>query len=85
MARIPDAEIDRLERAVNLVVEAPNLRFDNEWVRGPAHGRAAAEGYAYEWDVQLSPRGARQWGQNAKRGVGGQPYLNVTPQGRLSH
>lgn len=60
-------------------------RFENEWVRGPAHGRAAREGHAYEWDVRLSPKGATVWGQHAKRGADGQLYINVTPGRHLSH
>lgn len=60
-------------------------RFGNEWRQGPAHGRAALAGHRREWDVQLSQAGWRRWGQAAKHGVGGQPYLNVTPDGFLSH
>ena len=60
-------------------------RFGNEWVRGPAHGRSAAEGHAYEWDVRLSARGVTVWGQYAKRGADGQLYVNVTPTGYLAN
>ena len=60
-------------------------RFGNVWQQGPAHGRAAAEGFSREWDVQLSATGAKRWGKAAKSGVGGKPYLNVTPDGFLSH
>jgi hypothetical protein len=60
-------------------------RFGNEWQQGPAHGQAAAAGFTSEWDVQLSAAGARRWGQFAKKGVGGKQYLNLTPDGFLSH
>jgi Novel toxin 17 len=60
-------------------------RFGNEWQQGPAHGRAAAEGFSREWDVQLSPAGVRRWGRDAKQGAGGRWYLNITPNGFLSH
>src|SRR6266705_495941 len=60
-------------------------RFGNEWREGPAHGLAAATGFTREWDVQLSTRGAGRWGRFAKRGVGGDLYLNLTPIGQLSH
>jgi hypothetical protein len=60
-------------------------RFGNEWEQGPAHGRAAADGYSREWDVQLSAVGVTRWGRAAKTGVGGQPYVNITPDGFLSH
>src|SRR5437016_13129307 len=59
-------------------------RFGNEWQQGPAHGAAAANGFSREWDVQLSPAGVTRWGKAAKKGVGGQPYLNITPDGFLS-
>lgn len=59
-------------------------RFGNVWQEGTAHGRAHAEGYAREWDVQLSRRGKVRWGRSAKRGVGGW-YVNVTPRGHRSH
>ena len=60
-------------------------RFGNAWEQGPAHGRAASDGFMREWDVQLSPAGVQRWGRAAKKGVGGNLYVNVTPDGFLSH
>jgi Novel toxin 17 len=56
-------------------------RFGNEWVRGPAHGVAAADGDLFEWDVQLSPRGILKWGHAAHKN---QTYINVTRMGFIS-
>lgn len=60
-------------------------RFGNEWEQGPAHGKAAAEGFSREWDVELSVAGIQRWGKAAKKGMGAKPYVNVTPDGFLSH
>ena len=59
-------------------------RDDNEWVEGPAHGIAFADGDAREWDVQLSQRGENGWGRFAKT-IRGRSYVNVTKNGRFSH
>lgn len=60
-------------------------RFGNVWQRGPAHGRAGAAGFEFEWDVQLSQQGLNAWGEHAHRRSDGGWYINVTPDGRLSH
>ncbi len=57
-------------------------RFDNEWVRGPAHGKAAADRDLFEWDVQLSPQGMFKWGHAAHPN---QSYIDVTRMGFISH
>lgn len=59
-------------------------RFGNVWVEGPAHGKAAADGDAGEWDVQLSQGGVWAWGRHAKT-KNGVSYVNVTRKGWLSH
>jgi len=59
-------------------------RYDNEWVLGPAHGKAFNDGDHNEWDVQLSAKGLTVWGNDAKV-VNGKAYINVTKDGRLSH
>ena len=57
-------------------------RFGNEWTEGPYHGDPA-KGFSREWDVQLSAEGAEHWAKyGADRGKG---YINVAPDGTLSH
>lgn len=60
-------------------------RFGNTWQRGPAHGKASADGARFEWDVQLGESGKRAWGHSAKNGASGGQYINITPDGYLSH
>lgn len=55
-------------------------RFGNKWVRGPYHGKPGL--HTFEWDVQLSEAGKNAWGKFAKKGKN---YINVTPDGALSH
>ncbi len=57
-------------------------RFDNEWVRGPAHGKAAADRDLFEWDVQLSPQGMFKLGHAVHPN---QSYINVTCMEFISH
>lgn len=59
-------------------------RFGNEWQEGPPHGRAAVEGHAREWDVQLSHQGMNAWRKLAKT-RGGLSYVNITKDGNRSH
>jgi hypothetical protein len=59
-------------------------RFGNEWIQGPAHGRAASDGDEFEWDVQLSKKGFNIWGERAKTNRG-KAWINVTKDGFLSH
>ena len=59
-------------------------RFGNEWIAGPAHGIAAANGDVQEWDVRLSKTGVAIWSEGAKV-VNGVSYVNVTKVGHLSH
>jgi hypothetical protein len=59
-------------------------RFGNEWVTGPYHGDPN-KGFTYEWDVQLSEQGMNwaegllEWTPTDKG------YINVAPDGTLSH
>ena len=59
-------------------------RFGNVWQEGSAHGLAAANGDAAEWDVQLSATAHAAWFAYAKT-VNGVSYVNVTRDGMLSH
>jgi Novel toxin 17/Pretoxin HINT domain len=62
-------------------------RFGNEWVKGPYHGDPSL-GFHFEWDIRLTPEGARHWNKfdNAMRRTDdGGLYLNVRPDGVLSH
>ncbi|WP_158619471.1 polymorphic toxin type 17 domain-containing protein [Corallococcus sp. AB011P] len=55
-------------------------RHGNEWVKGPYHGDPS-RGFKFEWDVQLSAAGRahfRDW-------LGKVKYINVAPDGNLSH
>lgn len=54
----------------------------NVWIRGPYHGKPGPDAPAFEWDVQLSEAGMRSWGRFARKGKG---YINVRPDGELSH
>ncbi|MFC4075624.1 polymorphic toxin type 17 domain-containing protein, partial [Salinithrix halophila] len=56
-------------------------RFGNTWVKGPYHGDRS-KGFNYEWDVQLSKTGQNHWWNQYSRGKG---YINVRPDGFLSH
>jgi hypothetical protein len=56
-------------------------RFDNVWKKGPYHGDPAKD-FAFEWDVQLSPAGQKYYKQF---GIGKKGYINVAPDGTLSH
>lgn len=55
-------------------------RYGNVWVKGPYHGDPKL-GFTYEWDVQLSASGKNAWGKFAN----GKGYINVRPDGGLSH
>jgi hypothetical protein len=55
-------------------------RFGNVWKQGPYHGDPS-KGFTMEWDVQLSPQGKTMWGGAAK----GKDYINVAPDGTISH
>ena len=52
-------------------------KFDNEWGKG----RSITPGEAYEWDVQLSPRGKRLFGHLSRSGN----HLNVSWTGKITH
>lgn len=56
-------------------------RFGNIWKKGPYHGKPGPNAPAHEWDIQLSEAGRRMWGQFAR----GKEYINVRPDGMLSH
>lgn len=45
-------------------------KFGNEWVKGPSR----TAGQAFEWDVQLSPKGKAQPGWATREGS----YLNIS-------
>ncbi|MCW1877827.1 polymorphic toxin type 17 domain-containing protein [Erwinia sp. INIA-01] len=52
-------------------------KFGNEWVKGPSR----TVGQAFEWDVQLSPKGKAQLGWATRDGS----HLNVSLDGRITH
>lgn len=54
-------------------------RYGNIWRKGPYHGKPGL--FESEWDVQLSEAGKRMWGRFAR----GKGYINVRPDGMLSH
>lgn len=54
-------------------------RHGNVWYKGNYHGKPGQ--FDFEWDVQLSEAGKRLWGQFAR----GKSYINVRPDGLLSH
>lgn len=56
-------------------------RFGNIWKKGPYHGKPGPNAPAHEWDIQLSEAGRRMWGRFAR----GKGYINVRPDGMLSH
>jgi hypothetical protein len=56
-------------------------RFGNEWQKGPYHGDPT-KGFGHEWDVQLSKSGRAHFKQY---GLGEKGYINVAPDGTLSH
>ncbi|WP_227123180.1 polymorphic toxin type 17 domain-containing protein [Kosakonia oryzae] len=49
----------------------------NEWVKGPSR----AAGQAFEWDVQLSPKGKTPLGWATRYGS----HLNISLDGRITH
>lgn len=61
-------------------------RFGNEWVRGPYHGDPELD-FHFEWDVRLTDEGAEHWNKygDAVRREDGGLYINVRPDGHLSH
>jgi hypothetical protein len=52
-------------------------KFGNEWVKGPSR----TAGQAFEWDVQLSPKGKAQLGWATRDGS----HLNISLDGRITH
>lgn len=69
-------------------VPPENWRPERALPRGPAGGYLDRHGNEWlpdlqkgEWDVQLGRVGQRQLGHLSKNGR----YLNVTPDGRISH
>ncbi|MCS4494078.1 MAG: filamentous hemagglutinin N-terminal domain-containing protein [Pantoea ananatis] len=52
-------------------------KFGNEWVKGPSR----TAGQAFEWDVQLSPKGRAQLGWATRDGS----HLNVSLDGKITH
>jgi hypothetical protein len=52
-------------------------KFGNEWTKGPSR----TEGQAFEWDVQLSPKGREQIGWTTRDGS----HANVSLDGKITH
>ncbi|MFY0402948.1 polymorphic toxin type 17 domain-containing protein [Pantoea dispersa] len=52
-------------------------KFGNEWVKGPSR----TAGQAFEWDVQLSPKGKAQPCWATRDGS----HLNVSLDGKITH
>lgn len=53
----------------------------NVWRKGPYHGDPNQD-FSFEWDVELSRKGANKWGEYLKPG---KDYINVRPDGVISH
>lgn len=53
----------------------------NIWRQGPYHGDPKL-GFTKEWDVELSQKGKNKWGKYLKKGKN---YINVRPDGQISH
>jgi putative RNase toxin 17 of polymorphic toxin system len=64
-------------------------KYGNIWEQGGGEGKAAADGYSKEWDVQLNDKkkGSNAWGATPHRNKskGGGFHLNITPDGHISH
>lgn len=56
-------------------------RFGNVWREGPYHGNTKLN-FNKEWDVILSQQGKNVWGNYLKPG---KTYINIRPDGQLSH
>ncbi|WP_033796137.1 polymorphic toxin type 17 domain-containing protein, partial [Bacillus pseudomycoides] len=56
-------------------------KFGNVWTKGPYHGDPK-KNFEFEWDVQLSEKGLKEWGKYTKNG---KKYINVAPDGTISH
>jgi hypothetical protein len=56
-------------------------RFRNIWKKGPYHGDPSKP-FTFEWDVQLSDAGRQYF---RELGLGEKGYVNVAPDGTLSH
>jgi tetratricopeptide (TPR) repeat protein len=54
-------------------------QYGNVWRKGNYHGKPGM--FNFEWDVQLSKTGKRMWGRFSR----GKDYINVRPDGMLSH
>ena len=90
-ARIKDAELPRQGRIRYIppsnwdgtapIPRDPNKgyldKFGNEWTKGPSR----TAGQAFEWDVQLSPKGKSQIGWTSRDGS----HVNVSLDGKVTH
>ena len=56
-------------------------KFGNVWKEGPYHGDPN-KNFDFEWDVQLSEKGMKEWGSYTKNE---KKYINVAPDGTISH
>ncbi|MEH7230515.1 polymorphic toxin type 17 domain-containing protein, partial [Bacillus safensis] len=73
---IPGGEV-KLNKQLDGYVD----KFGNVWVKGPYHGDPS-KNFQFEWDVQLSEKGMKEWGKYTKNS---KKYINVAPDGTLSH
>ncbi|AIK38969.1 toxin 45 family protein [Bacillus pseudomycoides] len=73
---IPGKEV-KFNRQLNGYVD----KFGNVWTKGPYHGDPK-KNFEFEWDVQLSEKGLKEWGKYTKNG---KKYINVAPDGTISH
>lgn len=74
---VPDSNYS----STNPLPKGPNNsylnKFGNEWVKGPSR----TAGQAFEWDVQLSPKGKAQLGWATRDGS----RLNISLDGGVTH
>ncbi|WP_255292137.1 polymorphic toxin type 17 domain-containing protein [Bacillus pseudomycoides] len=73
---IPGKEV-KFNKQLNGYVD----KFGNVWTKGPYHGDPK-KNFEFEWDVQLSEKGLKEWGKYTKNG---KKYINVAPDGTISH
>ncbi|MCX2828338.1 polymorphic toxin type 17 domain-containing protein [Bacillus sp. DHT2] len=73
---IPGKEV-KFNRQLNGYVD----KFGNVWTKGPYHGDPK-KNFEFEWNVQLSEKGLKEWGKYTKNG---KKYINVAPDGTISH
>ncbi|WP_349775678.1 polymorphic toxin type 17 domain-containing protein [Bacillus arachidis] len=73
---IPGKEV-KFNKQLNSYVD----KFENVWTKGSYHGDPK-KNFEFEWDVQLSKKGMKEWGKYTKNE---KKYINVAPDDTISH